>query len=76
MAGLGIVVSECASANLDINKDFIDVVPNDKLNDIDYVQDIIVKNREISVNMRKEIREYALSNFSWKCVIEKYLKFM
>ena len=72
IAGLGVVVSECASANLDRTKDFIDVIPDGKLDDIDYVKNIIIKNREISCKMRKEIREYALNNFSWKCVIEKY----
>ena len=74
MAGLGVVVSDCASANLDRNKDFIDIIPDEKLNDIDYVRDIIFKNREKSAKMRKEIRDYALAEFSWKCVIEKYLK--
>ena len=72
IAGLGAVVSECASANLDRNKDFIDVIPDEKLDDINYVRDIIIKNREKSCKMRKEIREYALDNFSWKRVIEKY----
>lgn len=72
IAGLGVVVSECASANLDRNKDFIDVIPDEKLDDINYVRDIIIKNREKSCKMRKEIREYALDNFSWKRVIEKY----
>lgn len=74
IAGLGVVVSECASANLDRTKDFIDVIPDEKLDDIDYVKYVIMKNREKSCKMRKEIREYALDNFSWKRVIEKYLK--
>lgn len=73
IAGLGVVVSECASANLDLSKPFITVIPNEKLNDLKYVEEMIKKNREISVNMRDEIRKYALENFSWKKVIEKYI---
>jgi hypothetical protein len=34
IAGLGVVVSECSSANLDLSKKFITVIPNDKLNDL------------------------------------------
>ena len=73
IAGLGVVVSECASANLDLSKPFITVIPNEKLNDLKYVEEMIKKNRKISVNMRDEIRKYAFENFSWKKVIEKYI---
>ncbi len=73
IAGLGVVVSECASENLDLSKPFITVIPNDKLNDITYVEGMIKNNRKISVNMRNEIRKYAIDKFSWKNVIEKYI---
>ena len=72
IAGLGVVVSECASANLDRNLPFIDVVPNHKLNDLEYVTGVIERNRRESIKNRKEIRQYALERFSWKKVIEKY----
>ena len=68
-AGLGLVISECASANLDLNLPFIDVIPLDKLGDIDYVSSVIKKNREMSITMRNKIREYSLS-FSWLQTIE------
>ncbi len=74
IAGLGVVVSECASANLDLSKPFITIIPNNKLNDIDYVTDKIDENRRISVRMRKEIREYAVSNFSWEVLVKKYVE--
>ena len=72
ICGLGVVVSECACANLDLSKEFITVIPNDKLTDISYVNDEIVKNREISITQRDRIREYGLKVFSWKNVLNKY----
>ena len=72
-AGLGVVVSDVASANLDKNKDFITIVPNNKIEDIDYVRKKIIENREASVSMRKEIREYAQESFSWDNVVDKYI---
>ncbi len=58
-AGLGVVISQWAAANLDITKDFITIIPEDKINDIKFVEDEIVRNRYYSVNNRQEIREYA-----------------
>jgi len=74
-AGLGIVVSEPASANLDLSLPFINQIPNDKLNDIDYVTSVIEKNRKISIKMRKDIRDYAINNFDWMHVVKNiYIK--
>jgi len=71
-AGLGLVISEAASANLDTSKDFIDVIPEDKIEDIGYIRKIIEKNREISLKKRKEIRKYAIENFNLKDIVDKY----
>ena len=74
-AGLGVVVSEPAAANLDLEKPFIDLIPNDKLQDIDYVSSVIRKNKEVSISMREEIRQYAIDNFDWVHVAKNiYLK--
>ena len=70
-AGLGVVVSQWAAANLDIRKSFITVIPEDKISDIKYVEEQIIANREYSVENRDEIREYALT-FDWKNVMENY----
>ena len=70
-AGLGVVVSEWAAANLDIRKSFITVIPEDKISDIEYVEDTIRLNREFSVYNRDTIREYARS-FDWVNVIDKH----
>lgn len=73
IAGLGVIVSECASANLDKNLSFIDIIPNDKLNNLEYIENIINKNRENSINNRNEIRKYALQKFSWENIIDNYI---
>jgi len=70
-AGLGVVISQWAAANLDVSKDFITVIPEDKITDLEFVDTEIVKNRYYSVNNRLEIREYAES-FAWKKVVEEY----
>ena len=70
-AGLGVVVSEFAQANLDIDKEFITVIPENKIGDLKYVEDVIIKNREYSVSHREEIVEYSLQ-FDWETVLSKY----
>jgi hypothetical protein len=70
-AGLGVVVCEWGKANLDTDKEFITVIPERKINDLKYVEDAIIKNREYSIAHRDEILEYA-KEFEWTNVIEKY----
>lgn len=74
ICGLGIVISECCIANLDLTKEFITVIPNNKLEDIKYVHEKIMENRVYSILNRSEIRNYALKNFSWYSVIQRYIK--
>ena len=68
-AGLGVVVSEWAAANLDIDLPFIDVISEDKISDIEYVEDTIRLNREFSIHNRGSILEYA-KKFDWVNVIK------
>ena len=75
-AGLGLVVSSYAAANLDTSKPFITVIPNDKLYDINYVKNAILENQKISVTMRDEIRAYGYANFSWVNIVAKYYEFI
>ena len=70
-AGLGVVISQWAAANLDVNKDFITVIPEDKIEDVEFIDCEILRNRYYSVNNRPEILEYA-KQFDWVKVIEKY----
>ena len=72
ICGLGVVVSECSAANIDANLSFVDVIPNNQLNNIEYVTNVINKNREISTKNRDEIRKYGLETFSWKNIIHRY----
>jgi len=74
ICGLGLVISEVSKAGLDTTKPFISVIPENKINDIQYVESVIKENREISNSMRNEIREYGLSQFNWSIIVEKYVK--
>tara|TARA_R110000803_G_scaffold27700_1_gene64588 strand:+ start:2811 stop:3746 length:936 start_codon:yes stop_codon:yes gene_type:complete len=71
-AGLGLVISEWATANLDTSLPFIDVITEDRINDVYHVEKIIKENKNKCLNMRKDIRQYALDNFSWKHIINSY----
>lgn len=73
VAGLGVVVSEVASANLDRLKGFITVIPDDKLDDLEYVQSAIDTNRQYSTAHRTEILLYAATNFNWDLIVQGYV---
>jgi glycosyltransferase involved in cell wall biosynthesis len=76
IAGLGVVLSECSSANLDLSKPFITVIPNRELENLEYVTAKIEENRLISVSKREEIRQYALDNFAWSSIVKKYIEIL
>ena len=71
-AGLGLVISEQSTANLDVTKPFITVIPDSKLYDTKYLKDKIERNRKVSMGMRDEIRKYCRDNFDWCAIIQKY----
>lgn len=70
-AGLGVVVSEWGTANLDLDKKFITVIPEEKIDDIAYVEEKIVENRKYSVDHREEILDYA-KQFEWCRILTEY----
>tara|TARA_A100001515_G_scaffold70121_1_gene55706 strand:- start:287 stop:1237 length:951 start_codon:yes stop_codon:yes gene_type:complete len=70
-AGLGVVVTEWGKANLDPDKEFITIIPESKVNDLEFVENAIIKNRECSIAHRDEILEYA-KEFEWKAVLKKH----
>ena len=70
-AGLGVVVTEWGKANLDANKEFITIIPESKVNDLEFVENAIIENREYSIAHRDEILEYA-KEFEWKAVLKKH----
>jgi glycosyltransferase involved in cell wall biosynthesis len=78
IAGLGVVVSECASANLDISAErpWITIIPNGRINDLEYVAAQIANNRNSALINRAEIREYGLSKFGWSKILQEYISFV
>jgi glycosyltransferase involved in cell wall biosynthesis len=71
-AGLSLVISETAAANLDLSLPFIHVVPNGKF-DHDLISII---NYAIGNNFkyRNEIRDYAFNYFDWTVICKDYTK--
>ena len=63
-AGLGVVVCQWGAANLDTSKEFITVIPENKISDIAYVESKMIDNREYSRHNRKDILEYS-KQFDW-----------
>ena len=68
-SGLGVVVCEWGKANLDQSKEFITIIPEAKISDIEYIEQKIIENREYSLQHRKDILEYS-KNFDWIRVIK------
>jgi len=72
MAGLGLVISEFCTSNLDTSLPFIDVIPESRILDKNFVYETIILNRQKSITMREDIRKYATDNFSWSVVVRRY----
>lgn len=70
-SGLGLVISEFATANLDLSKEFITVIKEQDIGNIDLINQEVKKNREISNKMRKEIKEYS-KQFYWENIIKTH----
>jgi len=70
ICGLGVVVSDAVALELDTNLKFIDVIPEDKIDDIDYIIEIILKNKKYSIEHRREIRQYGIEKFGLEKIIE------
>jgi glycosyltransferase involved in cell wall biosynthesis len=72
MCGLGVVINATSSKNL-LPNDFITIIEDEKIDDLNYIQSKIDENRNKSILMRKEIKKYAEDNFSWNIFIKKYI---
>lgn len=70
-SGLGVVVTEWGKSNLDDSKEFITIIPENKVTDIEFVEKEILKNRECSLRNRKKIVEYSKS-FDWIEILKTY----
>lgn len=70
VCGLGVVVSEPVALELDRSQKFVDVIPEEKINDLSYVHDVILKNKEYSIKHRNEIKEYGDRCFGLEYILE------
>jgi hypothetical protein len=71
-AGLGLVISEAASENLDRSKPWITIIPNERLFDVDYLNYKIEENGKTAATMRREIVAYS-QEFAWPKIVDFYL---
>jgi hypothetical protein len=69
ICGLGIVCSETITPELDTSLPWIDVIPEDKINNLSYVLEVIENNKKISKQHRKEIREYGINQFGLENIL-------
>jgi glycosyltransferase involved in cell wall biosynthesis len=72
MCGLPIVTNRFSADDLDTSLPYIDIIPDDKLNDFNYIENVI-KNSLNKQYFQEEIRNYGFSNFSWELLVTKYL---
>ena len=69
ICGLGVVVSEAVAPELDTSKSFIDVIPEDKINDLEYIQSVVDHNKRHSRQIRREIRQYGIDTFGLENIL-------
>ena len=74
IAGLGVVINESSAENLDKTKDFITVIEESKIADIEYIKEKLEENKMISIEKRKEIRNYGIEKFDIKVEVDNYLR--
>jgi glycosyltransferase involved in cell wall biosynthesis len=70
-AGLSVVVSKTAAANLDTSLPFIHVLENGL---DEHSSEIISKAIEDNVKYREQIRKYAVKYFDWSVICKEYLE--
>ena len=73
VAGLGVVINRSSAENLDVSKDFITLIDDDKKDDIEYIRAALESNKKICRSRRAEIRAYGIAQFDIKQECEKYL---
>lgn len=71
MAGLPVVINKHSANDLDPNLPFVDIIPDDKLDDFEYIERILQESR--NKGNRDEIRKYAVDNFSWETLVKTYI---
>jgi len=74
IAGLGVVINQSSAENLDKTKDFVTIIEDNKVNDIEYIKEKLEENKKISIEKRKEIRDYGIAKFDIKVEVDNYLR--
>lgn len=74
IVGLGVVINKSSAENLDCNTDFITIIDDDKINDLNYIQEKINENIQKCIFQRYEIRKYGIDNFDISIQIINYIK--
>jgi hypothetical protein len=74
IAGLGIVVNKSSAENLDKTLDFITIIEDNKIDDLEYIKQKLIENKQISVSQRKTIREYGITQFDISIEVKKYME--
>ncbi len=72
MAGLDVIVSEAASANLDQDQPFVHVLDEATINNPTLLQ-IAIDNILKQPKDRAAVRRYAEQNFDWSVLVKRYL---
>jgi glycosyltransferase involved in cell wall biosynthesis len=71
-SGLGLVISKPSAQSLDTSKPWISVIPEDKLDDIDFINNEINRISSLSERYREDIIKYG-NSFDWANIIKKYV---
>jgi 2,3-bisphosphoglycerate-independent phosphoglycerate mutase len=74
IAGLGVVVNQSSAENLDLSKNFITVIEDNKMHDLNYVKMKIEENKEIASSIREQIHEYGVRQFDISVEVKNYLE--
>ena len=74
ISGLGVVVNQSSSENLDVSNDFITVLDDNKMDDLQYIREKIQENMAICIAKRQTIRNYGIESFDIQAEVRKYLK--
>lgn len=69
VCGLGVVVTDVVAEELDKDKNFITILTQEQVNDVDYLKSCIEKNKQISITSRKKIRDYGIKSFGYKNIL-------
>lgn len=72
-SGLGLVISRHCIQSLDTTKPWISVIPDDKLSDIEFINDQILEISKTASDHKNDIIEYG-KTFDWSNIITKYIE--